>query len=131
MNLISTVITIGVGATIGATARYYLTELMVQIFGKGFPYGTLCANIIGSFLAGVFVVIVLEKAVLSETYRLMLLVGLTGSLTTMSALSLESVEMIGAGNYQQAALNILLNVLLSLSALGLGLIITRYLFSTQ
>jgi CrcB protein len=131
VNLISTVITIGVGATIGATARYYLTELMVQIFGKGFPYGTLCANIIGSFLAGVFVVIVLEKAVLSETYRLMLLVGLTGSLTTMSALSLESVEMIGAGNYQQAALNILLNVLLSLSALGLGLIITRYLFSTQ
>ena len=131
MSILSTVITIGAGATIGATVRYYLTELMTQMFGRGFPFGTLCANIIGSFLAGVFVVIVLEKAALSESYRLMLLVGLTGSLTTMSVLSWESIEMIGAGNYSQAGLNIFLNVLLSLSALGAGLALTRYVFSVQ
>ena len=40
----------------------------------------------------------------------MLLVGLTGSLTTMSALSIESVEMLSGGSYSQALLNILLNV---------------------
>jgi CrcB protein len=131
VSIITTITTIAVGATIGASIRYYITELMTHIYGRGFPYGTLSANVLGSFLAGVLVVIILEKSALSETYRLMLLVGLTGSLTTMSALSLESIEMISSGNYSQAGLNILLNVLLSLSAVGAGMVITRYLFSVQ
>ncbi|HIG88941.1 MAG TPA: fluoride efflux transporter CrcB [Candidatus Thioglobus sp.] len=131
MNTFSTIIAIGVGATIGASVRYYLTELMAHVFGRGFPYGTLSANIIGSFLAGILVVIVLEKAAVHEAYRFMLLIGLTGSLTTMSTLSWESIEMIGLGHYGQASLNILLNVLLSLSAAGLGVVLTRYLFAAQ
>ncbi|MEO1940137.1 fluoride efflux transporter CrcB [Candidatus Thioglobus sp.] len=131
MNTFSTIIAIGVGATIGASVRYYLTELMAHVFGRGFPYGTLSANIIGSFLAGILVVIVLEKAAVHEAYRFMLLIGLTGSLTTMSTLSWESIEMISLGHYGQASLNILLNVLLSLSAAGLGVVLTRYLFAAQ
>jgi len=129
MNVLPTVIAIGVGATIGASARYYLTELMAHLFGRGFPYGTLSANLIGSFLAGILVVIVLEKAALHEVYRYMLLIGLTGSLTTMSTLSWESVEMISLGHYGQATINILLNVLLSLSAAGVGVVLTRSLFA--
>jgi CrcB protein len=128
MNVLPTVIAIGIGATIGASARYYLTELMAHLFGRGFPYGTLSANLIGSFLAGILVVIVLEKAALHEVYRYMLLIGLTGSLTTMSTLSWESVEMISLGHYGQASINILLNVLLSLSAAGVGVVLTRSLF---
>ncbi len=131
MSVIPTVLAIGAGATIGASARYYLTQFMQSAFGSGFPYGTLSANIIGSFLAGVLVVIVLEKAALHEAYRLMLLIGLTGSLTTMSTLSWESVEMMSLGHYGQAAINILLNVFLSLSAAGLGVVLTRYLFGSQ
>jgi CrcB protein len=120
---------IGAGATIGASVRYYLNIFMQSIFGSGFPYGTLSANIIGSFLAGILVVVILEKAVFNEVYRLMLLVGLTGSLTTMSALSWESVEMISLGHYGQAGINILLNVLLSLLAAGVGVALMRYLFN--
>jgi len=128
MNVLPTVIAIGIGATIGASARYYLTELMAHLFGRGFPYGTLSANLIGSFLAGILVVIVLEKAALHEVYRYMLLIGFTGSLTTMSTLSWESVEMISLGHYGQASINILLNVLLSLSAAGVAVVLTRSLF---
>ena len=128
MNVLPTVIAIGIGATIGASTRYYLTELMAHLFGRGFPYGTLSANLIGSFLAGILVVIVLEKAALHEVYRYMLLIGFTGSLTTMSTLSWESVEMISLGHYGQASINILLNVLLSLSAAGVAVVLTRSLF---
>jgi CrcB protein len=120
---------IGAGATIGASVRYYLNIFMQSIFGSGFPYGTLSANIIGSFLAGILVVVILEKAVFNEVYRLMLLVGLTGSLTTMSTLSFESVEMLSLGHYGQAGINILLNVLLSLLAAGVGVALMRYLFN--
>ena len=74
-------------------------------------------------------VVILEKAALNETVRLMLLIGLTGSLTTMSTLSWESVEMISLGHYAQASINILFNILLSLLAAGLGVVLARYLLS--
>tara|TARA_B110000902_G_scaffold207830_1_gene237012 strand:- start:907 stop:1224 length:318 start_codon:yes stop_codon:yes gene_type:complete len=101
----------------------------MHYFDKAFPYGTLISNIIGSFIAGLLVVFVLEKLFLSETYRLMLLVGLAGSLTTMSALSIESVEMLSGGNYGQALLNILLNLGLSLLAASLGVMLAKYGFN--
>jgi len=75
------------------------------------------------------IVLVLEKLLLSETYRLMLLVGLAGSLTTMSALSIESVEMLSGGHYSQALINILLNLLLSLMAASLGVVASKYLLN--
>lgn len=128
MTVLPTILAIGVGATIGASVRYYLTLFMQSLFGSNFPYGTLSANILGSFLAGILVVVVLEKAALHEAYRLLLLIGLTGSLTTMSTLSWESVEMISLGHYGQASINILLNVILSLSAAGAGVTLMRHLF---
>ena len=126
MNTLASIASIGVGATVGASCRYYIGVLSLQYLGKMLPYGTLISNIIGSFIAGILVVVILEKLLLSETYRLMLLVGLTGSLTTMSTLSFESLEMLGGGNYGQALLNILLNIGLSLLAAGLGVMLAKY-----
>jgi len=129
MSTISSIASIGIGATVGATCRYYIGILSIQYLGKGMPYGTLISNIIGSFIAGILIVLVLEKLYLSETYRLMLLVGLAGSLTTMSALSIESVEMLGVGDYSQALINILLNLGLSLLAASLGVMLAKYGFN--
>ena len=129
MSTISSIASIGIGATIGATCRYYIGVLSIQYLGEGMPYGTLISNIIGSFIAGILIVLVLEKLYLSETYRLMLLVGLAGSLTTMSALSIESVEMLSGGDYAQALTNILLNLGLSLLAASLGVMLAKYAFN--
>lgn len=131
MNVFPTILAIGIGATIGATMRYYLTQLMQATLGLAFPYGTLVVNIFGSFIAGILVVVLLEKTAMNEAYRLLLLVGFTGSLTTMSTLTVESIEMIGLGYYAQAGVNILLNVFLSLTAAGAGVLITRYLIAVQ
>ena len=129
MSTISSIASIGIGATIGATCRYYIGVLSIQYLGNTIPYGTLISNIIGSFIAGILIVLVLEKLYLSETYRLMLLVGLAGSLTTMSALSIESIEMLGGGDYSQALINILLNLGLSLLAASLGVMLAKYGFN--
>ena len=129
MNTLASIASIGVGATVGASCRYYIGVLSLQYLGKALPYGTLISNVIGSFIAGILVVVILEKLLLSETYRLMLLVGLTGSLTTMSTLSFESLEMLSGGNYGQALLNILLNIVLSLLAAGLGVMLAKYGFN--
>ena len=129
MNTLASIASIGVGATVGASCRYYIGVLSLQYLGKMLPYGTLISNVIGSFIAGILVVVILEKLLLSETYRLMLLVGLTGSLTTMSTLSFESLEMLSGGNYGQALLNILLNIGLSLLAASLGVMLAKYGFN--
>ena len=129
MSILSTITSIGIGATIGASCRYYIGVLSVQYFGKGLPYGTLISNIIGSFIAGVLIILILEKLFLSEAYRLMLLVGLAGSLTTMSALSVESIEMLSVGNYSHAFINITLNLILSLLAASLGVITMKYILN--
>ena len=129
MNTLVSIASIGVGATVGASCRYYIGVLSIQYLGKGFPYGTLISNVVGSFIAGILVVVILEKLLLSETYRLMLLVGLTGSLTTMSTLSFESLEMLSGGSYGQALLNILLNIGLSLLAAGLVVMLAKYGFN--
>jgi len=129
MNTIASIASIGVGATVGASCRYYIGVLSIQYLGKAFPYGALISNVVGSFIAGILVVVILERLLLSETYRLMLLVGLTGSLTTMSTLSFESLEMLSGGSYGQALLNILLNIGLSLLAAGLSVMLAKYGFN--
>ena len=129
MSTLSSIASIGIGTTVGASCRYYIGIISAQYLGKGLPYGTLISNVIGSFIAGVLIVLVLDKLFLSETYRLMLLVGLAGSLTTMSALSIESIDMLSGGQYSQALINILLNLVLSLLAASIGVMAAKYVFN--
>ena len=114
-----------------ASIRYLLSIYFLEFLEKGLPYGTLFANVIGSFIAGAVILLVAEKANIGESYRLFLVVGLAGSLTTMSTLSLETFDMINLGNYLQAALNVLVNVLASLTAVAIGFYITRLIISSQ
>ncbi|MBE8190336.1 MAG: fluoride efflux transporter CrcB [Candidatus Thioglobus sp.] len=125
MNFLPTILVIGIGATIGASLRYYLGLAAASWLGAGFAYGTLIANVTGAFIAGIFVVIILEKSLLSDAYRLLLLVGLCGSLTTFSAFSIETLQFLQANYYLKAGLNIGLNVGLSLLALAFGASLTK------
>ncbi|KOO12613.1 camphor resistance protein CrcB, partial [Vibrio xuii] len=43
---------IAVGGAFGACSRYLISEFCITLFGRGFPYGTLSVNVIGSFLMG-------------------------------------------------------------------------------
>lgn len=128
MTALTTISMIGIGATIGASLRYYLGITLTSLLGVNFPYGTLAANVLGSFVAGVLLLVILEKSLLSETYRLILLVGLCGSLTTFSTVSLETLQLINAQNYAQAGFNTALNVVCSLLAVWLGFLLAKNIF---
>lgn len=77
------------GGALGAAGRFWLGGLLLRHLGNGVPWGTLAANLIGSFAAG-FLAIWLEGRGPSALYwRAFLIVGILGALTTYSALMLE------------------------------------------
>jgi CrcB protein len=80
---------VAMGGALGAMGRFWLGGLLLRRFGDGLPWGTLAANLIGSFAAG-YIAIWLEGRGPSALYwRAFLIVGVLGALTTYSALMLE------------------------------------------
>ncbi len=118
-------IAVALGGALGAMARYLVVDRFEQWLGAGFLYGTLTANVLGSFLMGVLVELMLGAWSPSPELREMLLVGLLGSFTTFSGLSLNTLRLIEAGAMGQAALYALASVLLSLIGIFAGMRLAR------
>ena len=77
------------GGALGAAMRFWLGGALLREFGERLPWGTLAANLIGSFAVG-FLAVWLEGRGPSALYwRAFLIVGVLGALTTYSALMIE------------------------------------------
>jgi protein CrcB len=72
---------VGVGAALGAIVRWRLGVLFNPIFGP-IPLGTLAANLIGGFLAGICMEYFARNAALPPEVRLAATTGFVGGLTT-------------------------------------------------
>ena len=77
------------GGALGAGGRYWLGGAMLRQFGTGIPYGTLAANLIGSFAVGFLAIWLEGRGPQALYWRAFLIVGVLGALTTYSALMLE------------------------------------------
>jgi len=122
MHLVS----VAVGGALGALARYWFSGLLNTDSAK-LPWGTLGANVIGSFLMGVMFVLILEKAKLPPEMRPLLMTGFLGAFTTFSTFSLETLTLIHEGHVIAALFYVLLSVILCIAALALAVGLTRML----
>lgn len=77
------------GGALGAAGRFWLGGWLLRRLGDGFPWGTLAANLIGSFAVGYIAVWLESRGPPALYWRAFLIVGLLGGLTTYSALMLE------------------------------------------
>ncbi len=95
------VIAICLGACAGAIARWQLGLWLNPVASAGtvLPWGTLAANLIGGYLVGVCVGVFQALPELDPVWRLALITGFLGALTTFSSFSAEVVAMLGQQRY--------------------------------
>jgi CrcB protein len=106
------VLAICLGASLGALARWGLGLWLSP--GGVIPWGTLAANLIGGYLVGLCLAVFEAWPQLDPTWRLLLVTGLLGGLTTFSSFSAEVVQLLLQARYGVALCTVLGHVLGSL-----------------
>jgi fluoride exporter len=121
------VLVICLGAIVGANARYFISRYAAQALGPVFPYGTLFINIAGSFIVGFFVIWTSERVLADPRWRLLVVVGFCGSLTTFSSYAFESIAYFEQGQWMLMFTNVIGNNLLCLAGALAGMGLARVL----
>jgi len=89
---------IGIGAACGAWLRWGL-GLWLNPALPELPVGTLAANLIGGYLIGVAIAFFMQHPGLDPEWRLFIITGFLGGLTTFSTFSAETVTLLLRGQY--------------------------------
>lgn len=111
---------IALGGAFGACSRYLIAEFCIYLFGRGFPYGTLTVNIVGSLIMGLLTAAIVEGHVIAPHWRHIVGLGFLGALTTFSTFSMDNVLLLQQQAYLKMGLNVILNVSVSLLACWAG-----------
>jgi CrcB protein len=90
---------VGIGGIVGSLLRYLLSYLALNIWGEGFPIGTLMINISGAFLLGWFSNAIVIPKKIHPNLIAALSTGVIGSYTTYSTFCMETVQLIESENY--------------------------------
>lgn len=112
------------GGGIGSVLRFVISKCAALWLGA-FPYGTLAANLLGSFLAGFAAVLIFQRKSLAAPYSDLLLAGFLGGLTTFSSMILDGYRLMLEGQTGLAGVYILLNLAVGFLLFHLAFSFTR------
>lgn len=115
------------GAGCGALLRWGLGSLLNPVFPT-VPLGTVAANLIGGLLVGVASAFFTHHTGLSPEWRLLVITGFLGGLTTFSTFSVEVVTLIGRQEHWWALWTAGVHLAGSLALTAIGIVIANALF---
>ena len=115
------------GAGCGALLRWWLGGWLNPVFPT-IPLGTLAANLIGGLLVGVASAFFTHNAGLAPEWRLLIITGFMGGLTTFSTFSVEVVTLIGRHEHWWALGAASVHLVGSLILTGIGILLANALF---
>ena len=108
------------GAGMGAWLRWGLGQWLNPVFPT-LPLGTVAANLLGGLLVGVASSYFSNHSTLAPEWRLLVITGFLGGLTTFSTFSVEVVALIGRQQYGWALATAFVHLLGSLALTGIGI----------
>ena len=126
MDMVRSFIAVGSGAAIGAWLRWGLS-VWLNSSRSVVPLGTLAANLAGGYLVGIALGWIMFRPGVAPEWRLFLVTGLLGGLTTFSTFSAEIVQQLTRQQYGAALLGVALHLFGSLLLTALGLSTYRLL----
>lgn len=119
--MLKSLIVIAVGASLGAWLRWLLGMKLNALFPT-IPPGTVVANMVGGYIIGLAIAFLAASPTLSPEWRLLIITGFCGGLTTFSTFSAETVALIQEGRLLWALGSISLHVVGSLAMTAAGLV---------
>ena len=113
------------GGALGSAARMWMSLFCAVRYGESFPVGTLVVNALGCFVIGVFSALTGPGGVVwtSPLTRQFVMIGILGGFTTFSSFGLQTINLMGDGEWLYAALNVVLSVVVCLAFVWLGIIL--------
>lgn len=111
---------VGIGGVIGSLLRYLLSNLILNIWGEGFPIGTFLINLSGAFLLGLITSSLVIPKKLHPNLLAAISTGVIGSYTTFSTFCLETVQLIESEHYFKGFLYIFISLLGGLLLVRMG-----------
>ena len=118
---------IAAGGALGALLRFWMSNGVYALLGRGFPYGTLAVNVLGSLVMGYLYIVMIERLAIGAEWRAFALVGLLGAFTTFSTFSIETLNLLEQADYAKALANMLVSVLACIAAAFVGVSLARQL----
>ncbi len=118
-------LSVALGGSVGAVARYLISLGVNTATGAIFPFGTLTVNVTGSFLIGFLSMYFESASWASPNITAGVLTGTLGALTTFSTFSMETFRLLESNGVYSFLSNITLNVILCLIAVWIGVVVGR------
>ncbi|MNP58787.1 putative fluoride ion transporter CrcB [compost metagenome] len=119
--MMKSLLVIAIGASLGAWLRWLLGIKLNALFPT-IPPGTVVANMVGGYIIGLAIAFLAASPSLSPDWRLLIITGFCGGLTTFSTFSAETVALIQEGRLLWAFGSISLHVVGSLVMTAAGLL---------
>jgi fluoride exporter len=119
------VVAVAIGGSVGATARYGLSQLWPEPAGQAFPWTTFAVNISGCLAIGVLVAALAELTAPHPLARPLLGTGFLGGYTTMSTYAEQTRALAANGRWGIAAAYVVGTLVGALIAVWLGMLVVR------
>lgn len=120
--MLKTYLAVTLGGAVGTGLRMGMTTWCAHRFGEAFPIGTLVVNVLGSFVIGAVAALTAPDGAMPHAtlLRQVVIIGVLGGFTTFSSFSLQTLNLLAAGEGLRAGANVVLSVALCLGAAWLG-----------
>jgi fluoride exporter len=117
-------ILIAIGSALGGMGRYFFSGFVMSFTGGTFPYGTMLVNITGCLVIGFFATVTGPdgRFLVGTPTRQFVMIGICGGYTTFSSFSLETLNLMQAGEWMPAAFNAIGSVILCILSVSIGYI---------